>query len=88
MGYSEEPEYKLFDYVCPRCGLSYTKAGSVRLHQDWQECPSCDAKEKDDTFQVLNALKRNGLDCFLEEWMSLLKDGDNEVSNKEGKPKP
>jgi len=37
----EEPEYRVFDYVCEKCGAKFSQASSVRLHPDYQDCPGC-----------------------------------------------
>ena len=41
MGNPEEPEYRVFDYVCPHCDEHYREANSVRHHPDLQVCPAC-----------------------------------------------
>jgi len=41
MGYPQEPQYKMFEYVCPNCGAKFKQASSVRLHPNYQDCPEC-----------------------------------------------
>ena len=41
MGYKEEPDYKVFDYKCGKCGAKFSQASSIKLHPDWQDCPFC-----------------------------------------------
>ena len=38
---TEEPEYRVFDYVCPQCGHHYDEYNSVKKHPDHQVCPAC-----------------------------------------------
>lgn len=54
MGNPQEPEYQVYDYTCPHCGKSYTEAGSVRKHPDFQTCPSCGKRASDPKAELVH----------------------------------